>query len=520
LIAFVAVLFAGSEAVAQNRRVSQLEVRITYTGFRSLYGNGLNGTCPGVYRGGTDVVEGLVQTVGSGDALDGEEVVYQGVLKRRTHLGICDLQMRNGHEDENDWCAFLLSGTKDVEVSISVGAQQGEGTRVLMTPVPGSISVAVTGGCDEARSDWRADYLKSDEANFYTVPPGRLRVGRYREYGEGMSGSPQGEWLFEVVREADDLEAVLQAGSAVRGEKAVLDASKSLGQIKTYTWTLEPQGSSGAPVTKFETQTPRVELVLLENVQVTLEVGDGRKKSKPAIETAKVVPRKWRTDYKLLEKEGTMSAGHLIAPINKCGYLPRNHFGQTTCAIEGQDAGHAIHSNKPNTWWDDGYTLGQVKDPGRPFNGFWYLTQNRLFVKLQILLNADLQKGSPLYDENRKQGPLADFETLVASTRAHENRHARLIQEALLEDDPAKRIEALVKRDKDNLVTMADMEIRSTETEIKKDDFHEKEVRSFLRTIKNKAGRSLYSSGGLVWLRDGCGGFDKWAVPSFADKGD
>ena len=187
---------------------SRVEVRLTYTGFLSLYGNGKNDTCPGVYRGGTDVVEGVVRTVGRGDALDGE-VVYQGVLKRRTHLGICDVQMRNGYEDQHDWCAMVLSGTKDVAVTISVGAQQGDGARVRMDPVPGSISVSTTGGCGASvQSGWRADYVKTDDASFDTVPPGRLRAGRYRQYGEGVSGDPQGEWVLEVLRDGEGAKAV------------------------------------------------------------------------------------------------------------------------------------------------------------------------------------------------------------------------------------------------------------------------------------------------------------------------
>jgi len=197
-----------ASALAAAMCGSRVEVRLTYTGFLSLYGNGKNDTCPGVYRGGTDVVEGVVRTVGRGDALDGE-VVYQGVLKRRTHLGICDAQERNGHEDEHDWCAMVLSGTKDVAVTISVGSQQGDGARVRMDPVPGSISVSTTGGCGALiQSEWRADYVETDDASFDTVPPGRLRAGRYRQYGEGASGGPGGEWILEVLRAAEGAKAV------------------------------------------------------------------------------------------------------------------------------------------------------------------------------------------------------------------------------------------------------------------------------------------------------------------------
>jgi hypothetical protein len=40
------------------------------------------------------------------------------------------------------------------------------------------------------------------------VPPGRLRAGRYRQFGEGVSGDPQGEWILEVLRAPEGVKAV------------------------------------------------------------------------------------------------------------------------------------------------------------------------------------------------------------------------------------------------------------------------------------------------------------------------
>src|SRR4030042_4600482 len=85
---------ASAAHAQQYGAISEIEVRLTFTGFRSLYANcEQEDVCPGLYRGGTDVVEGVVRTVDGSDPSD-DEVVYQGVLKRRTHLGICDVQMR------------------------------------------------------------------------------------------------------------------------------------------------------------------------------------------------------------------------------------------------------------------------------------------------------------------------------------------------------------------------------------------------------------------------------------------
>ena len=90
--------------------------------------------------------------------------------------------------------------------------------------------------------------------------------------------------------------------------------------------------------------------------------------------------------------------------------------------------------------------------------------------------------------------------------------HGELMRRELLKDDPAKRIENLVKRSEDELATFADMEIRATETRIQEGNFHEQEVRA---SLKKK-----YAKGGTVWVRDGRGGFAPWTIASFADKGE
>ncbi len=234
---------AGAAHAQQYGAMSEIEVRLTFTGFRSLYANcEQEDVCPGLYRGGTDVVEGVVRTVDGSDPSD-DEVVYQGVLKRRTHLGICDAQMRDGAEDQHDWCVMVLSGTEDVEVTVSVGAQEGEGATVRMTPVPGTVSVSVTGGCSEPgiQSGWRDDYLKTDSVTFSTVPAGSLRrAARYRE----QIGSGSCEWVLDV-RPVDDLELVVdpQSYETWRPE-ALFDESTIGSEIKIDAKLQRPDGSA------------------------------------------------------------------------------------------------------------------------------------------------------------------------------------------------------------------------------------------------------------------------------------
>lgn len=306
------------------------------------------------------------------------------------------------------------------------------------------------------------------------------------------------------------LKAVLTAGSAVRGARAMLDGSRSRGRIRTFKWTLTPQGASGAKATTFETRERTVQLVLLEDVKVDLEVSNGRKRSSTS-GLAKVRPRPWATKFGPKRDDGVLKGERLVS--EESVPLAVNRFGQDACAVEGPDAGHGLHTTNPVTWKNDpdaGYTVQAVDDPDRPFDGYWYVKEQALIVERQALLNPDLMPDSPLFAKNAAKGTSEAFGRLVASTRAHEYKHGELMRLELLRDDPARRIERLVAPGEDELGTRADMEIRETETRLQEGQFHEQEVRAAMR--------KQFSKGGTVWVRDGRGGFAPWTIASFADK--
>jgi hypothetical protein len=328
--------------------------------------------------------------------------------------------------------------------------------------------------------------------------------------GSGAANGVEMKSVMILTPSEVPLRAVLTAGSAQRGAKAMLDASRSRGRIKTLKWTLQPLGASGAAPVTFETSERKVELVLLEDVQVDLEVSDGKKKSSTS-GTAKVVARRWTTKFQQERNDGTLDGERLVSRdvISNA----HNQFGQDACAFEGRDSAHGMHATHRGTWKNDGaagYTVVPVNDPGRPFDKYWYVQSQSLIVRRRALFNPDLMKGSVLFDTNKVHGTSDSFALLVASSRDHEYMHGELMRRELLKDDPAKRIEPLVKRREDELATFADMEIRATETRMLEGDFHEQDVRN---AMKQKYGR-----GGTVWVRDGSGGFAKWRIASFADK--
>lgn len=472
-----------SQTPAQDRGVAQLEVRMTYTGFFSLYGNGLNGTCPGVYRGGTDIIEGMVRTVGKGNGID-DELVYQGVLKRSTHLGICDVQeVKKGYEDEVKWCNFVLSGTMDVEIEISAWAQQSEGVRVRMTPVK-NIIVELKGGCDEAQADWRADYFKqTDHVTFYTVPPGRLRAGRYREYGEGESASPQGEWVLEVGPQG--VRAVPGGPyTVVRGEPLTLDGSASEGENLTYEWTFAPKdcpadapGRGGA---KLVGPTPKV--TLLCSMNATLTVSNGIKSDRKTVAVI-VSPRDWTTPFNHVPEEGLVppSGGRPVlegvSRANPATGSVRMVGGQNVCELDPDAKNHILHPlPSGDSWQHAGYELRQVAEPGGPFDGYWFVSAYSMRIERQTLINryilpnaAGFGDTKSFYNANKEWG--TDVDGYLAAIRAHEGTgpggHSGLMRQAKMRADPALTIETQVGASgEEALRTCVDDEIRRAELRI------------------------------------------------------
>jgi hypothetical protein len=173
-----------------------------------------------------------------------------------------------------------------------------------------------------------------------------------------------------------------------------------------------------------------------------------------------------------------------------------------------------LHATHPGRWKDDadaGYLVSGIDDPGRPFDGYWYVTKQSLIVRRRALFNPDLMTGSVLFQVNKDSGSAEPFARLVAASHDHEYLHGELMRRELLRDDPAKRIEKLVKRSEDELATFAEMEISATETRLQEGTFHEQDVRN---AMKKK-----YAQGGKVWVHGGSGDFAPWTIASFADKG-
>jgi hypothetical protein len=247
------------------------------------------------------------------------------------------------------------------------------------------------------------------------------------------------------------------------------------------------------------TAVPSLELLLLADVVVDLEVTDGEAKDRTQ-KSAVAIPREWTTARTPEQEEEDLDTGHLLAPCSEC------HFGQNACSVCGQ-ADHGIHRAAGASWLEEGYLLEEAKDPERPFDGVWFVKENKLRLLRKIRLNPDLRKGSPLWELNHG-ATKHDLQTLVDSTRFHELTHGKFMRRYLAAQDPAPKIESLLGKVRDDVKDRADFEIRTVETLILEDRFHESEVRAEVKKQKQ------FDRPGTVLLRNGA-----WSVPNFADKG-
>jgi len=501
----------------QRARASQYEIRLVYTGCIGPYAIGED-PCLGADRG-TDIMEGIVRLSSSEIDLDGD-VEYRGVLKRRTNVAVIDTKASDGSENETGEyvrCVTALAGTADVNVSIRIDRGQ-DGAFAKFTPIAGSARATVSGSClARLQSEVRQLYLTSgDNAGFETVRPGRLQVGRFTEYPEGVTRSKAGEWVFYVVRAIDGVKAVAEPPAPVlRGAQAVLDGSRSEGNITSYKWTFVGDGCP-VPVPPATRQGAVVRVTVLCPLMATLEVSDGSATDTENVRVG-VKPRDWKTRLSPPVQRDLVGS-RLLAPCLGCA------FGRNVCAIEAgageEESGHFIHK-VPNarTWEGEAYTLQQVQDPGGPFDGWWYLGENKLRMPRAELINRDLRRDSATYQTNaganRAQGrAVFDIDTLVASVHAHEHAHTALLEEALRNGaDPALTVEAMLANSRTEVRDTADLAIATAEETLRAAT-DEANVKARVRKDPR------FNRGGKVLLRADDGSYVEFSIPNFAEMGE
>ena len=250
-------------------------------------------------------------------------------------------------------------------------------------------------------------------------------------------------WSFAPVGQRPQLKAVPKVASSVtRGEPVTLDGTASTGQIQDYKWTFSggkaaPDGSK--PNLAAELHGAKVQVVLLEGMQVKLTVSDGHKTDSKAVSVA-VKPRtSFETKVSQVpgEKPWEVPAPMLggarwFGGENVCAYDPPANFDAPT---------HVLHPQS------EGYAVAQVSDEG-PYKGYTYVSEWRIEVKREAYINKWVLENAPpilrtlsenFYQANvrLKTGVVA----YLAAARKHEKMHTQLMERSIRAADPAKAAE-------------------------------------------------------------------------------
>jgi len=256
-----------------------------------------------------------------------------------------------------------------------------------------------------------------------------------------------------------------------RGERVVLDGSRSKGNLVSFTWTFAPAGPAAAVrVNPGPKEGQKVEALAIAPFQATLTVSDGRQASSRSV-TVKVKERSWKTPCEHVAQEGKLSpaSAPLIDP-----HLMAFVGGANVCSLDpDSEDGHIFHPGAASgSWSDSGYTLAQVSDPGGPFDSCWYVEKSELRISRQTLINPYLLPAArppltgiePWYDFNLQKGaPVAAY---LAAVRDHEMEHSRRKSAALAQNDPRKKIEPLCDSDMEKLRQQADQLVKESEVAV------------------------------------------------------
>ena len=451
--------------------VATYHVKFRYDGATGFYYVDPPG-CPSTGHNGYDEFEGDLKGDESGFATN-QQVVYRGVLKRKTELDACDLLPEDADGVAN-YCNVHIVGGGEYSFEMTVYADRTE-IYSQYRPRKGKVSYTANGSCEtDVIQDYARFYQEEEEAIEHWIGP--------RVYSEGMKvgGPPKqgthpdwppypphmpGHWKL-IVGPPSELKAI--PGGPYRIERAaevVLDGTRSTGAITDYIWTLQPESCPdwAAPVS---VHGATVRIKPLCPVKAKLEVTDGTD-SDDAETSIAIVPRPWKTETPNPIRVGAWLTGENL--VKPCGC----NYGRNICAVEYNEGGmgsdgHRIHRDIGATTWEHtGFELGQHSDPSGLFDQWWYVSDNLLKVHRAEMLNVELAPGGILDSKNRP-AHAADLDELIKMVRDHERTHTDLQLEELRRSDPAKEIETCVRSPgkRADLLTRVDDTIKRAEAAI------------------------------------------------------
>ncbi|HET7706638.1 MAG TPA: hypothetical protein VFM36_11160 [Thermoanaerobaculia bacterium] len=457
-----------------------VSVRYQFTGLYYLHHDREN--CPGAAR-----TRGTIEIAGKAEL--GPDRRYRGTARQRMNIDACGVTEET-REKEGDVCLATVSGDFLADLTVEFGGFDEAPTAEVEVVPQGQPPLTVSNECD----DEFAPYLRTmvqEGVNLSLDAEHALQVAEMWSPGKGLragthtfrrepdwSGPAEtGGWTLTItVGETEPPKAVIDTPHrAQRAEPFTFNSSGSKGGITSRRWTLTPLcPSSGAK--PFTAEGAAVQARLLCSTRATLTVSDGLKED-TSTAVIEIEPRPFKTRFDhdfgaegFLEKPAAPTAHHNSAT---------NNFEVTFVAAENVPAhpglGPQEYLYPPDEgggWSANGFEEDRIAEG--PFAGVWYVTDYSLEVKRKTLMNRYLLPGvaagsfGSFYDRNVNQGH--DVDAYLDAIRAHEGfrygqgtlGHSGLIAKSLRENDPARKLEAMVAADRDTLVTAANEELRAT----------------------------------------------------------
>lgn len=175
----------------------------------------------------------------------------------------------------------------------------------------------------------------------------------------------------------------------------------------------------------------------------------------------------------------------------------------------------------PKSWEGEGFKISPtpVNDPGRPFDGFHFVSEYNIHIRRKMVIQPDLlgkdYKGVNLSVKNhvtKKHGE--DFDLLLDQVRTHEQLHTEIVLEHLPAVDPVKDVEAMIYRGPDGLIDRVNGKLGVAEELLQGGDdpaFH----REITRRMSSQKEYKRFQRSGEVLIHDGSGGTTPWKISSY-----
>ena len=185
----------------KNSALAQYEVKLTFTGYTSLYSSDPLKDCD-IRKNGTVVLSGSLS--GTENVADDDDIVYTGILQIDIDMDICSAKRLPNGEDKFCYMTVTGHGPVNTEFTINYGSKdsaRGAYIKISYDDTLGNFTRKVVGNCNPQDMVEEQNMVPNETIasifNGYELPmliDRTLRVGRYVATGE------LGETVVEVLR--------------------------------------------------------------------------------------------------------------------------------------------------------------------------------------------------------------------------------------------------------------------------------------------------------------------------------